>query len=110
LQIDGHVEGEIEANKQIMISGSGSVLGDINTDRLIINGHFEGVCRAEYIEILSCGQVSGTIYSDNLSIEPGGKFMGVTNPSDKMLTQKENTEEAKKVSFIGNVAQESSSS
>ena len=61
--------------------------GEITTDRLIINGEFEGTCHAERIEILSQGCVSGTVYSDNLSIEPGGKFTGITNPSEKMLSK-----------------------
>ncbi|WP_110573084.1 bactofilin family protein [Marinomonas alcarazii] len=89
LQIDGNVEGQIEATKQIKISVSGDVQGEITTDRLIINGKFEGICRANYIEILSCGCVSGTIYSDNLSIEPGGKFTGITNPSEKEVQSQE---------------------
>ncbi|RNF71755.1 polymer-forming cytoskeletal family protein [Marinomonas rhizomae] len=83
LQIDGNVEGQIEAKNQIKISTSGSVQGEITTERLIINGNFEGICHATYIEILSYGRVSGTVYSDNLSIEPGGKFMGVTHSSDQ---------------------------
>ncbi|WP_084035583.1 bactofilin family protein [Marinomonas ushuaiensis] len=87
LQIDGHVEGQIEASNQIKISESGYVVGEITTDRLIINGEFEGTCRAAHIEILSHGSVSGTIYSDNLSIETGGKFTGITNPSEKMLSK-----------------------
>jgi len=87
LQIDGHVEGQIEASNQIKISESGYVIGEITTDRLIINGEFEGTCHAAHIEILSQGCVSGTVYSDNLSIEPGGKFTGITNPSEKMLSK-----------------------
>ncbi|QUX95577.1 polymer-forming cytoskeletal family protein [Marinomonas sp. CT5] len=83
LQVDGHVEGHIEAKDQLKISESGSVLGEITTERLIINGSYEGTCHATYIEILSCGRVCGTIYTDNLSIESGGKFMGVTHPSEK---------------------------
>ena len=102
LQIDGHVEGQIEANNQIKISQSGNVLGEISTERLIINGKFEGTCHAEYVEILSCGSVSGTVYSDNLSIEPGGKFMGVTNPSEKMASLQDKSEMAKKVTLISN--------
>ena len=101
LQIDGHVEGQIEAETQVKISQTGYVLGDITTDWLIINGYFEGTCRADHIEILSCGSVNGEVYSDNLSIEPGGKFMGLTNPSEKkpakMLPHQE--EEAR---LIGN--------
>ncbi len=89
LQIDGHVEGQIEAKNQIKISTSGNVQGEITTERLIINGSFEGICHATYIEILSCGRVSGTVFSDNLSIEPGGKFMGITNPSDQLDEKKQ---------------------
>ncbi|MGO3740209.1 MAG: bactofilin family protein [Marinomonas foliarum] len=89
LQIDGTVEGQIEATNQIKISVSGNVQGEITTDRLIINGNFEGICRANYIEILSCGRVSGTVYSDNLSIESGGKFTGITNPSGKEMEVQE---------------------
>jgi len=67
---------------QLKISESGNVTGEITTDHLIINGRFEGICRAKNIEILACGHVSGTVYSDNLSIEPGGKFTGITKSYD----------------------------
>lgn len=78
----------MEVDQLLRISESGSVIGEIVTERLIINGHFEGICRASYIEILSSGHISGTIYSDNLSIESGGKFMGVTkSPSELPQTQ-----------------------
>jgi len=79
------------------------VLGEITTRRLIINGYFEGTCRAEYIDILNDGVFTGEVYTDNLSIESGGKFMGATNPSEdspeKMLSHQEEQEEAK---LIGN--------
>jgi len=104
LQIDGHVEGQIDAIKQIKISESGKVLGEINTEKLIINGHFEGICYATYIEILSCGRVSGTVYSDNLSIEPGGKFTGITNPAEKNVAQQEALDLDEKVTLISSDA------
>lgn len=62
-----------------MISETGFVSGEIFADRVIVNGQFEGTCHATAIEILNRGSVTGTIYSDNLSIEPGGKFNGVTH-------------------------------
>ena len=103
LQIDGHVEGKINAETQVKISKTGYVLGEITTRRLIINGYFEGTCRAEYIDILNDGVFTGEVYTDNLSIESGGKFMGATNPSEnspeKMLSHQEEQEEAK---LIGN--------
>lgn len=97
LQIDGYVEGQIEAVNQIKISESGKALGEITTERLIINGHFEGTCRATYIDILSCGRVSGTVYSDNLSIEPGGKFVGNTKSAEKTASKQEAKEIEKQV-------------
>jgi len=52
---------------------------------------------------LSHGSVNGEVYTDNLSIESGGKFMGLTNPAedtqDKMLSHQEEQEEAK---LLGN--------
>ncbi|MBJ7555527.1 bactofilin family protein [Marinomonas spartinae] len=89
LQIDGHVEGQIEVINQIKISASGKVSGEITTERLIINGHFEGTCYANYVEILSSGDVVGTIYSDNLSIEAGGKFVGNTKPAKTAASKQE---------------------
>ncbi|SBS37695.1 Polymer-forming cytoskeletal [Marinomonas spartinae] len=97
LQIDGHVEGQIEVINQIKISASGNVSGEITTDRLIINGHFDGTCYANYVEILSSGYVTGTIYSDNLSIETGGKFVGQTKPNKKPTSKQEANDIDKKV-------------
>jgi cytoskeletal protein CcmA (bactofilin family) len=89
LQIDGYVEGQVEVINQLKISESGNVQGDITTERLIINGNFEGTCHATYVDILSSGRVSGTVYSDNLSIEPGGKFTGITHPAEKVVPKQE---------------------
>ena len=105
LQIDGQVEGQIEADTQVKISKSGYVIGEIKTKRLIINGYFEGTCYADHIEILSCGSVNGEVYSDNLSIEPGGKFMGITTPSEKpekMLAHQDEQEEKANITLLSN--------
>jgi len=89
LQIDGKVEGEIAVANKLLISKSGYVEGEINAKHLIINGKFEGVCHADFIQILSCGNFSGTLFSDNLSIEPGGKLTGIANPSEKKSVDQE---------------------
>ncbi|KFA95314.1 hypothetical protein HW45_26140 [Vibrio sp. ER1A] len=46
--------------------------------QLIVNGIVEGNCHAEHIQILANGRVKGKVWSNNLSIEPGGKFFGET--------------------------------
>ncbi|WP_353667996.1 polymer-forming cytoskeletal protein [Marinomonas sp. THO17] len=78
--------------------------GEINTERLIVNGIFEGICHATYIEILSCGRVSGTVYSDNLSIEPGGKFTGITNPAEHKISKQEALDLDEKVTLLSSDA------
>ncbi|MBJ7537663.1 bactofilin family protein [Marinomonas transparens] len=89
LQIDGLVEGKVEVTNQIKISESGNMQGEITTEHLIVNGYFEGTCHATYIQILSSGCVNGTVYSDNLIIESGGKFTGITKPSEKKDAKQE---------------------
>ncbi|MDE1330039.1 polymer-forming cytoskeletal family protein [Vibrio sp. 1180_3] len=81
IQIDGSVEGQIHVDKTIVISETGIVSGELFAEHLIINGEFEGTCHATKIEILSKGSVTGSIYSDDLSIEHGGRFNGVTYPA-----------------------------
>jgi cytoskeletal protein CcmA (bactofilin family) len=43
---------------------------------MLISGEFEGECRAELVQILADGTLKGTLYSDQLIIEPGGHFFG----------------------------------
>ncbi|KEY91213.1 hypothetical protein CF67_04055 [Candidatus Photodesmus blepharus] len=83
MQVDGTVEGQVHVDKTLIISEAGFVNGEIFAERVIVNGSFEGTCRATRIEILNQGSVHGTIYSDNLSIEPGGKFNGVTDSNSE---------------------------
>ncbi|EDP59718.1 Ccm2-related protein [Vibrio sp. AND4] len=65
-----HVEGTL------IIAESGRVKGDIYAKQLIVNGLLDGNSHAEHIQILPKGRVSGKIWSNNLSIEPGGRFFG----------------------------------
>ncbi|MDW6003737.1 bactofilin family protein [Vibrio mangrovi] len=81
MQVDGRIEGHIHTDKTLIISESGSASGEIYADHLIINGTFEGTCYASRIEILSKGQVDGTLYTEDLSIEQGGRFNGVAQPA-----------------------------
>ncbi|WP_182008980.1 polymer-forming cytoskeletal protein [Vibrio sp. B1FLJ16] len=78
IQVDGKVDGQLNVEGALVISESGYVKGETFAKKLIVNGTIEGVCHAEHIQILSKGQVKGKIFSQNLSIEPGGKFFGET--------------------------------
>ncbi|MGL4380999.1 MAG: bactofilin family protein [Vibrio sp.] len=83
IQIDGLVEGKLQVDKTLVISESGVVYGEIFADHLIINGQFEGTGHAAKIEILNKGRVNGTLFSDDLSIEQGGRFTGNTHAASE---------------------------
>ncbi|MBM7034925.1 bactofilin family protein [Vibrio ulleungensis] len=80
IQVDGEVQGKIQAEKTLIISPSGHLVGDGYAKLVIVNGRVEGALHAEAVEILRHGAVSGTIFTDDLSIERGGKFNGETLP------------------------------
>ena len=83
IQIDGIIEGKLRIDKNLVVSKSGRIKGEIYADKIIVNGLIEGTCYANAIEIIESGKISGTIYCDNLSIEQGGKFFCSTHPAEK---------------------------
>ncbi len=83
IQVDGRVDGQLNVDGALVISESGYIKGEVFAKRLVVNGTLEGSCHAERIQILSKGQVKGKIFSQNLSIEPGGKFYGETSELPK---------------------------
>ncbi|KGR37225.1 cell shape determination protein CcmA [Vibrio campbellii] len=86
-----HVEGAL------VVAESGRVKGDIYAKQLIVNGLLDGNCHAEHIQVLAKGRVSGKIWSNNLSIEPGGKFFGEAAelPEKEVVTLKDKSTEAR---------------
>lgn len=82
MQIDGRLQGSIRSVHAVTISQPGRVQGKVYARHLIIKGCAEGEFYAEQVEILQSGILSGTIYSDNLSIEPGGRFIGEVQAAD----------------------------
>jgi cytoskeletal protein CcmA (bactofilin family) len=95
IQVDGIVEGQLHIEGVMVVAESGRVKGEIYAKQLIVNGMLEGDCHAEQIQILANGRVKGKVWSNNLSIEPGGKFFGETAelPEKDVVTM---TSQAKK--------------
>ncbi len=82
----------------MVVAESGRVKGDIYAKQLIVNGLLDGNCHAEHIQVLAKGRVSGKIWSNNLSIEPGGKFFGEAAelPEKEVVTLKDKSTETNK--------------
>ena len=76
LHVDGHLSGRIECNGTITIGSSGYIGGEIDSEKVLISGKYNGDCRAKLVQILEGGLVEGTLYTEQLVIEPGGNFYG----------------------------------
>lgn len=81
VQIDGQLLGNIRSKDVVTISQPGRVQGKVYASHVVIKGRVDGEIYAGQVEILQSGVLNGTIYSDNLSIEPGGRFTGEIQPA-----------------------------
>lgn len=93
LQLAGIFKGDILSSSTVVIAAGASVTGDIRAEQLIIKGEIKGECIASSIHILQPATVDGTLYTDQLSIEAGARFMGQSCafPSEKRLAITNNT-------------------
>lgn len=76
LLIDGEVEGEVTSNSDISIGTNGHVKGELRANKIIVSGKAEGTLVCERLEILASGIVTGTAEVRDMTIEPGGRFFG----------------------------------
>ncbi|USD62852.1 polymer-forming cytoskeletal protein [Vibrio sp. SCSIO 43140] len=100
IQVDGVVDGQLHIEGVLVVAESGRVKGEVFAKQLVVNGILEGDCHAEQIQILANGRVKGKVWSNNLSIEPGGKFFGETAelPEKEVVSLKSQT--SKEVSAV----------
>lgn len=85
----------MNVDSTLIVSESGRVKGDVYANKLIINGIVEGNCYAEQVQVLEKGRITGKVWSNNLSIEPGGKFFGEAAelPEKEVISLKSKTQE-----------------
>ena len=76
LFIDGEIEGTVSSDGTITIGKHGSVVGNIQTSRIVIGGAMRGKLECDICEILTSGQMRGDVYSSSLVIEAGGTLEG----------------------------------
>lgn len=76
-RIDGHVKGNIISEQTVILGENAKVEGQIEGNRVVISGHFDGVIFARgRVEIQAKGVVTGEVHSPCLVIDPGGIFDG----------------------------------
>jgi cytoskeletal protein CcmA (bactofilin family) len=75
VQIDGRVEGDIEA-RSLTIGDNGVVDGSITADEVHVSGTLNGEINARTVVIARSAHVRGDVAHDVLSIESGAQFEG----------------------------------
>jgi cytoskeletal protein CcmA (bactofilin family) len=76
-RIDGHMKGNIISEQTVILGENAKVEGQIEGNRVVIAGRFDGVIFAKgRVEIEPKGVVTGEVHSPCMVIDPGGIFDG----------------------------------
>jgi cytoskeletal protein CcmA (bactofilin family) len=76
-RIDGNVKGNIISDQTVILGEGAKVEGQIEGNRVVIAGRFDGVIFAKgRVEIQVKGVVTGEVHSPCMVIDPGGIFDG----------------------------------
>jgi cytoskeletal protein CcmA (bactofilin family) len=76
-RIDGNVKGNIISEQTVILGDKAKVEGQIEGNRVVISGRFDGVIFAKgRVEIQAKGVVTGEVHSPCMVIDPGGIFDG----------------------------------
>src|SRR6202165_4650692 len=76
-RIDGNVKGNIISEQTVVLGERARVEGQIEGNRVVIAGRFDGVIFAKgRVEIEAKGVVTGEVHSPCMVIDPGGIFDG----------------------------------
>lgn len=87
VKVDGLVEGNIIATKQVLVSKEGSVKGDVQSSEIIVGGRIEGSVRATgRVEVQSSATVVGDILTKRILVHEGGEVNGNLRMGESDLT------------------------
>ncbi|MDD3463315.1 MAG: polymer-forming cytoskeletal protein [Sulfurospirillaceae bacterium] len=76
MHVDGEVKGTIVSESIVTIGKQGRIYGAIHSQRLIVNGFFEGEADCDNVEILVGGKFLGKVISRELVVEAKAVFEG----------------------------------
>jgi len=77
VKVDGVVEGNIRAERQVLVSKGGEVNGDIHSKEVIVGGRVAGCVSASgRVEVQSSATVNGDIFTKRILVHEGGEVNG----------------------------------
>ncbi|WP_173635409.1 bactofilin family protein [Paramixta manurensis] len=80
IHVNGTVEGKVRSDQTIFLLSQGKVSGEVNADKIVVNGVLTGLCSGREVEINASGLLDGTLECDTLSINKKGRFYGISRP------------------------------
>lgn len=76
-RVDGNIKGNIISEQTVILGERAKVEGQIEGNRVVIAGRFDGVIFAKgRVEIEAKGVVTGEVHAPCMVIDPGGIFDG----------------------------------
>src|SRR6202140_86824 len=76
-RINGNVRGNIISEQTVVLGEGAKVEGQIEGNRVVISGRFDGVIFAKgRVEIQAKGVVTGEVHAPCMGVDPGGIFDG----------------------------------
>lgn len=83
VRVEGHVEGNIEAGKAVVIGENGEVHGDVRTQDSVIAGSIRGsVTAASRLEVQASAEIDGEIHARRMQLEEGAVLNGTVRMGD----------------------------
>ncbi|MFC1660503.1 polymer-forming cytoskeletal protein [Gemmatimonadota bacterium] len=77
VRVEGTVQGNINAQKAVVVGQEGTVEGDILTQDAVISGTVKGTIRAESrLEVQATSRISGEVIANRLQLEEGAVLNG----------------------------------
>ena len=68
LHVDGELSGIIHSESIVVIGKNGNLKGELQADKIVVNGCFEGQLEANSLEILAGGVVNGDISTQKIAV------------------------------------------
>lgn len=84
LQIEGTVEGDVEA-RTLVVGNDAHVKGEIRSTDVTVHGKVTGRIKGQRVRLASSARVDGDITHSSLAMEEGADFEGSIHRSDDVL-------------------------
>ncbi len=77
VRVEGKVEGSVQASKSVVVGKKGQVVGDIETQDVVVAGSVQGtVMGASRVELQETCHIDGDIRSRRIKLDEGGQIDG----------------------------------